>query len=435
MMKHLHKFRITTVCLLLLATLLLATVMTACQSTDGALSAYDIAVKNGFKGTEAEWLESLKGEDGKDGTDGKNAIVEGNLSTEDYRRNINEALLASVTIYCEYPRANSSNGYSAGAGVIYQLDKEAGNAYIITNYHVIYASTSTTENKIASNIRVYLYGGYFAGSDTMNETGIKAEYVGGSMTYDIAVLKITDSELLKASDAKEVKIANSNLILPGMRAIAIGNPEGGGTSVTSGVVSVESENIEMTAVDNSSVIVMRVVRIDTAVNEGNSGGGLFNETGELIGIVNAKTNSLSVDNIGYAIPSNIATYCAENILANCDGKENTKMIKCLVGITVQPTDSRAEYDEESGNITLYDTVTIQEVTDTSLVKGIFKKGDVLKSIALNNAKPVEICRQYELIDLMLTARVGDTVTITVLRDGEEVTHTATFTEANTALVP
>ena len=180
---------------------------------------------------------------------------------------------------------------------------------------------------------------------------------------------------------------------------------------------------------------MRVIRIDTAVNEGNSGGGLFNEKGELIGIVNAKTKSLSVDDIGYAIPSNIAVYCAENILDHCDGNTNTQMIKCLVGITVQTTDSYARYDADSGTITLYDEVTIVEFSETSMVKDVLKEGDILKKIRLNEDDEIAICRQYELIDLMLTARVGDTVTLTVLRDGEEVVFTGTFTEENSTKAP
>lgn len=407
---------------------------TACTGTEG-LSAYEIALQNGFVGSEAEWLASLKGQDGNDGSDGANGSSNG-ASDDNYRRNINEALLASVSIYCEFPREGKASGYSAGSGVIYKMNKEEGNAYIITNYHVIYSSSAEGNSKISPNIRVYLYGGYFAGSETLNETGIKAEFVGGSMTYDIAVLKITNDDRIKSSDCKAIKVANSNLILPGIRAIAIGNPEGMGTSVTSGIVSVESENISMPAIDGSGqAITMRVIRIDTAVNEGNSGGGLFNEQGELIGIVNAKTKSLSVDDIGYAIPSNIAIYCAENILDHCDGKENTSIIKCLVGITVLTTDSHAEYDPESGNITLYDEITITEVSETSLAKDVLKADDILKKIKLNDQEEITICRQYELIDLMLKARVGDTITITVLRDGEEIVFTGVFTESNTTKAP
>jgi len=342
--------------------------------------------------------------------------------------------MASVSIYCEYKKSNDASGYSAGSGVIYQLDREKGNAYIITNYHVVYDNASSAKDKISENIRVYLYGMYFDGTDRLNETGILAEYVGGSMTYDIAVLKITGSEKVKESDALAIKIADSNKLTPGVTAIAIGNPEGVGISVTSGVVSVESEHITMTAVDNVTPVTMRVIRIDTAVNSGNSGGGLFNAKGQLIGIVNAKLKQSSVENIGYSIPSNVAIGIAQNIIDNCDGKENKSVIKCLIGITVFTTDTRAEYNDD-GTITLYDTVEIQSLTETSLAKGVLKAGDILCKVKISDKDEHTICRQFEMIDILLDARVGDTVTITVLREGKEVSFTGTFTEDTVSLVP
>lgn len=413
---------------LILAALFL---FSACQSQN-ALSAYDIAVKNGFEGSEAEWLASLQGKDGENGKDGKDGV--NNAPIADNSKNVNKALMASVSIYCEHKKSSGASAYSAGSGVIYQLDREQGNAYIITNYHVIYNNASAASNKISQNIRVYLYGMYYDGTARLNETGIAAEYVGGSMTYDIAVLKITDSERIKASDALAVKIDNSNKLTPGVTAIAIGNPEGYGISVTSGVVSVESEYITMTAVDNSTQVTMRVIRIDTAVNSGNSGGGLFNVQGELIGIVNAKLKQSSVENIGYSIPSNVAVGIAQNIIDNCDGKDNKSAIKCLIGITVSTTDTRAEYNED-GTITLYDTVEIQSLTETSLAKDVLKAGDVLYKIQLSGKEEHLVCRQFEMIDLLLDARIGDTVTITVLREGKEVVFTGTFTEHSVSLVP
>jgi len=401
----------------------------ACQSGQNGLSAYDIAVQNGFEGSEAEWLDSLRGEDGKDGIDAGNASA-----VADNTKYINQALMASVSIYCEYKKSNDASGYSAGSGVIYQLDREKGNAYIITNYHVVYNNASSAKDKISENIRVYLYGMYFDGTDRLNETGILAEYVGGSMTYDIAVLKITGSEKVKESDALAIKIADSNKLTPGVTAIAIGNPEGVGISVTSGVVSVESEHITMTAVDNVTPVTMRVIRIDTAVNSGNSGGGLFNAKGQLIGIVNAKLKQSSVENIGYSIPSNVAIGIAQNIIDNCDGKENKSVIKCLIGITVFTTDTRAEYNDD-GTITLYDTVEIQSLTETSLAKGVLKAGDILCKVKISDKDEHTICRQFEMIDILLDARVGDTVTITVLREGKEVSFTGTFTEDTVSLVP
>ena len=227
--------------------------------------------------------------------------------------------------------------------------------------------------------------------------------------------------------------ADSNKLTPGVTAIAIGNPEGVGISVTSGVVSVESEYITMTAVDNITRVTMRVIRIDTAVNSGNSGGGLFNVYGQLIGIVNAKLKQSSVENIGYSIPSNVAIGVAQNIIDNCEGKDNKSVIKCLIGITVFTTDTRAELNED-GTITLYDTVEVQSFTETSPANGILKKGDILHKIKLENQDEHIICRQYELLDILLNARAGDTVTITVLRDGKEVSFNCTFTEDNTTVV-
>ena len=206
-----------------------------------------------------------------------------------------------------------------------------------------------------------------------------------------------------------------------------GNPEGGGTSVTSGVVSVESEYISLTAIDNLTRVTMRVIRIDTAVNSGNSGGGLFNAQGQLIGIVNAKLKQNSVENIGYSIPSNVAIGIAQNIIDNCDGKDNQSAIKCLIGISVFTTDTCAKYNED-GSITLYDTVEIESLTETSIARGILKAGDILHKIKLADQDEYTICRQFEMIDLLLNARVGDTVTITVLREGQEVVFTGTFTE-------
>ena len=129
----------------------------------------------------------------------------------------------------------------------------------------------------------------------------------------------------------------------------------------------------------------------------------------------------------------IAIGIADNIIDNCDGKDNKSVIKCLIGISVFTTDTRAKYNED-GTITLYDTVEIQSVTETSLAYGVLKAGDILHKIKLADQDEYTICRQFEMIDLLLNARVGDTVTITVLRNGEEVSFTGTFTEESISVV-
>ena len=377
---------------------------------DGAdgKSAYEIALANGFTGSESEWLESLKGLDGKDGANGtlsagtsealqfivseyKKEVEAGykgsfkeyleSCVSSDYTSNlyVNKNLMSSVAIYCTFKVKQSTSfpfgsgtigeATSAGSGVIYKLDKNAGTAYIITNYHVVYNSSSTAEDKISDNISVYLYG------DTYLKSKITAEYIGGSMNYDIAVLKITGNDLIKNSDARAVSIADSLNVSVGDSAIAIGNAEGLGISATTGTISVDSEYIQMTAVDGYTLIKYRVMRIDTAINSGNSGGGLFNSKGKLIGIVNAKTSDTSVE----GIPSNIVAGVAQNIIDNCEGKKYTCVRKCTVGVTLEPESSYAKYDEATGKATIIEKVKVAEVGAGTVSDGKLKTGDIIKS--------------------------------------------------------
>ena len=145
----------------------------------------------------------------------------------------NRALLSSVVIRC----ANQVPGsYIVGSGVIYELDKSRGNAYIITNYHVVYnESTGSLFSNSAIKVRLY-------GMDSDNYE-IGAEYVGGSKEYDIAVLKITGSTILKNSDALPAIFADSENAFALDNVVAIGNPKGAGISATKGIISKESEYI------------------------------------------------------------------------------------------------------------------------------------------------------------------------------------------------
>ena len=358
---------------------------------------------------------------GKSGTNGTTTIVD---EGGDNSRAISQALRSSVSIVCTFihegRRGNTTTYYSAGSGVIYQLDMENGDAFIITNYHVVYDEDSRQSNGIAEQIDVYLYGSEFSGLE------MKATYVGGSMYYDLAVLRVEGSRVLKNSEALEVQVADSDHVQVGSAAIAIGNAEGEGISVTSGVVSVDSEYLTMTAVDGVTSVDYRVMRIDTAVNSGNSGGGLFDSNGHLIGIVNAKIIDASVENIGYALPSASVTAVVDNIIDHCYGKENENVLRPIMGITVTTTHSKAVYDEETGLLNVVETVAVYSVDETKLGR-VFQVDDQLVSITLGGKTKV-ITRQFQLIDTMVNARVGDVVEFVVLRNGVEQTLTITVTE-------
>ena len=298
-----------------------------------------------------------------------------------------------------------------GSGVIYKLDKNTGSAYIITNYHVVYWNGSDTADDVSDDIKIYLYGQEYP------EYAINAEYIGGSMDYDIAVLKVTNSDTLRESKAVQAEFADSNETCILDTAIAIGNPEALGISATVGAVNVDSEYITMTRLDKSGYISIRVLRIDTAVNGGNSGGGLFNDEGKIIGIVNAKLVDSSIDNISYAIPSNVAKYVTDNIIYY-DGidSKNDAVYRALIGVNVDVKSAGVNYDTETGKILKYEEVIVSSVTAGSASDGKLMVNDVIKSVTIDGVD-YEITRTFNVIDVMLTARQSSSVVFHVLRDG------------------
>ena len=201
-----------------------------------------------------------------------------------------------------------------------------------------------------------------------------------------------------------------------------------GISASLGIISVGSEYITMTAADGISTVSARVMRIDTAVNSGNSGGGLYSSEGELIGIVNAKISDTSVENIAYAIPSSVATSVADNIIDYCYGKDAKTAKRVMTGLGLVSANSRADYDEATGEITLSEVVGVYAVEEGSMADGLFELNDVIKSIA-HNGKITEITMRHQVFDLMLDVKAGDTLVFTVERGGAALPIEIVITDA------
>ncbi|WP_442879300.1 S1C family serine protease, partial [Anaerorhabdus sp.] len=167
----------------------------------------------------------------------------------------------------------------AGSGVIITSD-----GYIVTNNHVI-------DN--ASTINVTLSDG----------TSYPATLIGKDAATDLAVIKIEATNLTMAV------LGNSDGISVGDTVVAIGNPLGRlGGSATDGIISALDREI---TIDNET---MTLLQTNAAVNPGNSGGGLFNSRGELIGIVNAKSSGSDIEGLGFAIPVNDVKTVAEQLI-------------------------------------------------------------------------------------------------------------------------
>ena len=404
--------------------------------TDGTDQNLGVVVgADGTDGTDGvdgkDGADGKDGKDGADGSDGKDGVdgEDGSVTIINKGSNIayatSKGLQSAVSIICNFTPKQTGwytgkvkeDYIASGSGVIYRLDKSKGDAFIITNHHVVYDANCDSYNGISRDIEVYLYGSEIA------EQKMEAEYVGGSAYYDIAVLHIKGSELLRKSAATAVTVSDSDKVVVGEAAIAIGNAKGGGTSASYGVVSVDSEHISLSDSATGQSQSFRVIRVDTPVNPGNSGGGLYNESGELIGIVNAKIIDSTVENIAYAIPSKVAIYVADNLIDHCYETSCESVQRGMLGVTVQTVESYMQEEKDTGHVHLYEKVKVVEVSTDSLVKGQLQAGDILKSISFtgeNGTESLEITRQYHIVDAMLKARAGDEITVGVLRDGKEV---------------
>ena len=401
--------------------LILALSLTLCLVFSMSSCVFEFSFEDLFKEVQNEGSQNDGGENG-----GGNSNLGGNTgSTPNFYPNSgsesienlsaeNRTLLSTVSIICDFGLTPS-----AGSGVIYSIDKEKGDAYIVTNYHVIYY------DGIFDKCNIYLYG-------MENEQyAIPATYVGGSLTNDIAVLKVTGSTVLKNSYAIAAPFADSEAVRVFDTAIVVGNPEGFGMSATKGIISVESETLEISGADGR-MIKLRVMRTDAAVNLGNSGGGLYNEKGEIIGVVCAKRIGEDVDNFGYAIPSNLAKNLIDSIIDHCNGTTAIKAMRPLIGINVVAAAQGVIVNPETGEISQGHITSISGVTSSCVIADKVSVGDIINSITIDGVKTV-INRFYQVPDTMLSARVGNTVILNITRGTQ--TFDVSFTVTPDILSP
>ena len=369
----------------------------------------------------------------------------------DNSKAINRALASSVKFYAEFKetapieingvstgRYENRTGLYTGSGVIYRKDTEY--TYMITNYHVVfsqYANSDNGDTKIAQKIYCYLYGSESAPTVSRTQTdrnyttyeydsyAVPCEYVGGSLTNDIAVVRAKTSDMAAINPEYRVaEFADSYHV--GQTAIAIGNPEGQGISASAGIVSVADENISL-AIDGTAR-TYRAMRIDTVIYQGNSGGGLFDTNGDLIGITNAGDGE--DQSINYAVPLEIAKGVADNILDRYGDGTNGAVAaqKPTLGVNVTVSNSRYVYDANLGYGEIVETITVTSVVEDSIAQTLgLRQDDVLRGITISDGTTSTewtLNRNFDISDALLTAREGYTITVTYMRGGEEQTTNA-----------
>ncbi len=269
----------------------------------------------------------------------------------------------------------------AGSGVIISSD-----GYIATNNHVIDG---------AGKITVTLSDG----------TEYSAELVAGDVKTDLAVIKIDAAGLPPAV------FGSSASLCVGEPVIAIGNPLGelGGT-VTSGIISALDRQI---TVDGQS---MTLLQTDASVSPGNSGGGLFNSKGELIGIVNAKSSGNDAEGLGFAIPSDTAKEVIEQLIAFGYVQGRVSLGLSLVDINDWAT-------ANSYRVTTYGVYVLSVSEDSAAEKAGFRSGDRLVSV-----DGAEFSTSSELTSILDEYEIGETVTFIVSRNRRHHTLTVTLEE-------
>lgn len=287
--------------------------------------------------------------------------------------------------------------YASGSGFVYK--KENDKFYIITNHHVI---------ADGDNYKITYTDG--------TEESVKL--LGGDIYADIAILEAPVKDGVEA-----VSIGKTEDLRTGDTTFTIGAPLDYVYSwtVTRGIISGKERLVEVSISNNSDTdYIMNVLQTDAAVNSGNSGGPLCNSNGEVIGVISAKISSTGVEGMGFAIPIETVVEKAEQIIY----KEATDYP--YLGVEMVNVSTAMSYFQYYSYFKNYDK------TDGVLVTGVEKNsaafnaglqsGDIIVKINDTEVSNVAYLR-YELYK----HKIGDSIKITIVRDGKEKTITVKLT--------
>ena len=315
------------------------------------------------------------------------ASTEGLTPSQIYAQNVNSVVAITNTGISTNNYGQTGTSVSSGSGFIYTSD-----GYIVTNYHVV---------KDAQNLTVTTYDG----------TAYDATFVGGDENNDIAVIKVN------ATDLPAAAIGSSSDLIVGDQVVAIGNPLGELTSTqTVGYVSGMNRDV---STDGS---VINMIQTDCTINNGNSGGPLFDQYGRVVGITSAKlsnngstsSSEATIEGMGFAIPLNDVLSIITDYIQYGYVTGRPYLGISAAGITEQ---YQRAFGWPAG-------VYVNSVESGSCAeKAGIKQGDIITRIG-----DADITGTSQMISVKNSYKAGDTVDITVYRSGEYLTLSVTFDE-------
>ena len=284
------------------------------------------------------------------------------------------------TITSNFLQGMSQASQAEGSGIIISED-----GYILTNNHIINSADSSIYYEVseATKVSVYLYN---------DDTAYDAKIIGTDEQTDLAIIKIEKDNLTVA------ELGDSNSIKIGEFAMAIGNPLGMESSVTSGIIS--AVNRSVTSEDGTTY---NLIQTDAAINSGNSGGALVNAEGKVIGINTLKLSGSGIEGMGFAIPIN------ETIEIYKDLIEHGKVLRPYIGIGGIDLDkASAEY------YNLPTGIYVREIYSSSpAALANLKQGDIITAMDGTKVNTMD-----ELNDIKNNKNIGDEITLDVYRSGE-----------------
>ena len=284
------------------------------------------------------------------------------------------------TITSNFMHGISQASQAEGSGIIISND-----GYILTNNHIINSADSSIYYEVseATKVTVYLYN---------DETAYEAKIIGTDEQTDLAIIKIEKDNLTAA------ELGDSDSVKIGEFAMAIGNPLGMESSVTSGIIS--AVNRSVTSEDGTTY---NLIQTDAAINSGNSGGALVNAEGKVIGINTLKLSGSGIEGMGFAIPIN------ETIEIYKDLIEHGKVLRPYIGIGgIDLDEASAEY------YNLPIGIYVKEIYPNSpAALADLKQGDVITAIDGSKVNSMN-----ELNEIKNNKRIGDEITLDISRSGE-----------------